>query len=158
VFQILPKVVVEWYTLPLHTREAPCSNHSPETNYPDWNCSWFFQSIQANVCILATLKSGHNCFLPNPFQFIIHLSSFHLTLYSMRYFKVSTNKLQTNNIWCIVQVMKTSLCVFLEVHFRLSLGSKYVLIILFTTILNWRLFLILQTKIHAYIIHQTSCI
>jgi len=30
-----------------------------------------------------TLKLGHDRFLPHPFQFIIHLSSFHLTLYSL---------------------------------------------------------------------------
>jgi hypothetical protein len=36
---------------------------------------------------VSTLKIGHDRFLPNPFQFIIHLSSFHSTLYSLSYWK-----------------------------------------------------------------------
>jgi hypothetical protein len=41
----------------------------------------FPQSLQANVGIL---KLGHYRFLPNPFQFTIHLSPFHSTLYNLK--------------------------------------------------------------------------
>jgi hypothetical protein len=34
------------------------------------------------------LKSGLYCFLPNPFQFIVHVSFLDSTLYSLRYFKI----------------------------------------------------------------------
>jgi hypothetical protein len=33
----------------------------------------------------SVLKLGHDHFLPNPFQFIIHVSPFHSTLYSVSY-------------------------------------------------------------------------
>jgi len=40
-------------------------------------------------CRNNTLKSGHDRFLPNPFQFIIHISPFHSTLYSFSCWKSS---------------------------------------------------------------------
>jgi hypothetical protein len=42
-------------------------------------------TIQANADIVRYLKLGHDRFLPHPFQFIIHLSAFHLTIYSLSY-------------------------------------------------------------------------
>jgi hypothetical protein len=41
----------------------------------------FLQSFQTNSWI--ALRSGHDQFLPVPFQFIIHESSYHPTLYSV---------------------------------------------------------------------------
>jgi hypothetical protein len=50
--------------------------------------SWF-SSVPPGECRDSILKLGHDRFLPNPFQFIIiHLQS--------SYWKVSLNKLQTN--------------------------------------------------------------
>jgi hypothetical protein len=42
-----------------------------------------FFSVPSGECIDSALKLGYNRFLPNPFQFIIHLSSFHSSLYSL---------------------------------------------------------------------------
>jgi hypothetical protein len=39
--------------------------------------------FQANAGIVALTQSVHDRFLPNPFQSIIHLSSYHSTLYSL---------------------------------------------------------------------------
>jgi hypothetical protein len=39
------------------------------------------QSFQTNSDIATGL--GHDCFLPNPVQFIIHLSPYHSTLYNL---------------------------------------------------------------------------
>jgi hypothetical protein len=33
----------------------------------------------------STLKLGHDCFLPNPFQFIIHVPPYHSTLHSLSF-------------------------------------------------------------------------
>jgi hypothetical protein len=44
-------------------------------------CHGFRQSLQANTGIVYQL--GHDCFLPNPFKFTIHLSPYHSTLYSL---------------------------------------------------------------------------
>jgi hypothetical protein len=38
-------------------------------------------------CQDSTLKLGHDRLLPNPFQFIIHLSPYRSTLYSPSYWK-----------------------------------------------------------------------
>jgi hypothetical protein len=44
-------------------------------------------SFPPGNCQDCTLKSGHDHFLPNPSQFIIHLSPYHSTLYSLNYWK-----------------------------------------------------------------------
>jgi hypothetical protein len=43
----------------------------------------FPQSLQANVCVV--LKLGYDWFLPHPFQFIIHWSSYHSALWNLSY-------------------------------------------------------------------------
>jgi hypothetical protein len=48
------------------------SNFSLETGYPDW-----FSSVPSGELSDITLKLGHNCYLPDPFQFIIHFSPYH---------------------------------------------------------------------------------
>jgi hypothetical protein len=49
----------------------------------------FPQSFRANTGRIH--RSGHHCSLPNPFQFIVHLSSHHPTLYTLDTEKVSLN-------------------------------------------------------------------
>jgi hypothetical protein len=43
------------------------------------------QSLQANDRIVPWLN--HECFLPNPFQFIIHQSPYHSMIHSLRYWQ-----------------------------------------------------------------------
>jgi hypothetical protein len=45
----------------------------------------FPQSLKANAGIVP--QTGHDRFLPDPSQFIIHLSCYQLTLYSLRYWQ-----------------------------------------------------------------------
>jgi hypothetical protein len=71
----LPNIVVE-----LRIREAPGSTLGPEISYPEF--SWFY-SVPLGRFWDNTLKLGHDRFLPDPFQFIIRLSPFNLTLYSL---------------------------------------------------------------------------
>jgi hypothetical protein len=77
-----PNVVVEWLALLLRIREVPRSNLGPETGYPNWGFSWF-SSVPPGECRDRSLKLSHDRFLPNPFQFIIQLPHFHLTLFSL---------------------------------------------------------------------------
>jgi hypothetical protein len=54
----------------------------------------FLQSLQTNAGIVPRL--GHNRFLPNPFQFIIHDSSYYPPLYSLDTERVvNTKKITT---------------------------------------------------------------
>jgi hypothetical protein len=62
------------------------SNLSLETIWPHWGFSWF-SLVHLGNCWDSTLKVSHIHFLPNPFQFIIHLSPFHWILYSLIYEK-----------------------------------------------------------------------
>jgi hypothetical protein len=62
-------------------REMPHSNLSWNTGCPDWELS-SFSSVLPGKCRLV-YPSGHDRFLPDSFQFIIHLSSYDHTLYSM---------------------------------------------------------------------------
>jgi hypothetical protein len=71
--------MVEWLTTLLCIREVPGSNLGEETDYPD--SSWF-SSVLPEECRDSALKLGHDRFLPNPFQFFIHLSPYQSTLYS----------------------------------------------------------------------------
>jgi hypothetical protein len=90
--------VVEWLTLLLCIQEVPGSNLNPETGYPDWGFSWF-SSIPTGECQDSALKLGHDCFLLNPFQFIIHLSQYFMQYYIVWVTeKVSLNKLQIPKI------------------------------------------------------------
>jgi hypothetical protein len=87
---VCPNVVVEWLTHLFPIREVAVSNLVPETGYPFWGFRDFPQSLQASARI------GHDRFLPTPFQFIIHLSPFHLTI--LYYRKLVLNKQQMNKI------------------------------------------------------------
>jgi hypothetical protein len=59
-------------------REVTGSNIGPEISYPDKDFS-LFTSVPAGKCRVITLKLGHDRFLPNLFQFFIHLPPFNLT-------------------------------------------------------------------------------
>jgi hypothetical protein len=78
----LLNIVVEWLTLLLCIQEVLGSNLGPETGYPDCGFSWF-SSVLTGKLWDSTLKLGHDPFLPHPFQFIIHLSPLHSTLYNL---------------------------------------------------------------------------
>jgi hypothetical protein len=72
-FDSVPNVEVKRSTLLLRIQEVLDSNLGPDTCYPVWASSWF-SSIPSGECLEGALKLGHDRFLPNPFQFIIHLS------------------------------------------------------------------------------------
>jgi hypothetical protein len=55
----------------LRNREAPDPNLGPETGYPELVVLWF-SSLPPSEWRDSNLKLGHNHFLPNPSQFIIH--------------------------------------------------------------------------------------
>jgi hypothetical protein len=104
-----PNVVVEWLKLLLRFREVPGSNLSSETGYPDWGFSWFC-SVPLSECRVSTLQLGHDRSFPYPFKFIIHLSQFISTLYSLGYWRASLNKLKLNKytVWFGVPLKITS--------------------------------------------------
>jgi hypothetical protein len=52
----------------------------------------------------STLKLGHDHFPPNRFQFVIHLSPFHSTLYSFSYWKSVIEKLQINKYMSLSKI------------------------------------------------------
>jgi hypothetical protein len=79
-----PNVVVECLTLLLRIRVFTGSNLDPETGYLEF---FAVSSVSPGECWVSTFKLGHDRFHPNPFQFIIQLSSFHPTLYSPSYCK-----------------------------------------------------------------------
>jgi hypothetical protein len=57
------------------------------------------------------LKSGQDSFLPNPFQFIIHLPSLHLTLHRLNYRKKpSIIKLYTTTLTVSVRIYSMNIC------------------------------------------------
>jgi hypothetical protein len=60
------------------------SNLGRDTRLPDWSFQWFPQSLQENSRI--SYRLGHDCFLPNPFKFIVNLVSYHWTLYRLAVF------------------------------------------------------------------------
>jgi hypothetical protein len=64
------------------------SNICPQSGSSDWDFSWFY-SVPPGECRNSILQLGHDSFLPNPFQFITHLSSYQSTLYILSYWKVS---------------------------------------------------------------------
>jgi hypothetical protein len=71
---ILPNVVVEWLTLLLCIREVPGSYLDPETRNTE--LLWF-PLTSPGECQDSTFYFGHDCFLPNPLKFIVHISPFH---------------------------------------------------------------------------------
>jgi hypothetical protein len=74
----------EWLTLLHRIRKVPGWNFGPETCYPNWGFLWF-PSVPPGKCWYSTLKLGHDRFLPHPFYFIIHMSSFHSALYNLNF-------------------------------------------------------------------------
>jgi quinol-cytochrome oxidoreductase complex cytochrome b subunit len=68
------------------TKEVLGSNRSQDTCYPDWEFSWFYSFLQTHAWLVSQL--GQSRFLPDPFQFIIHWSSYHSTLYSLRHVSI----------------------------------------------------------------------
>jgi hypothetical protein len=72
-----PNVVMEWLTPLICIRDIPGSNHGPETGYPDRVFVVFLEP--SRQMRHSTLKLGHDHFVPNLSQFIIHLSPFHST-------------------------------------------------------------------------------
>jgi hypothetical protein len=76
----------------LRIRKVSDSNLGSEIGYPDWGFSWLF-SLPPGDCQDCTLS--HNSFLPNLLLFIILLTPYHVTLYSILVTeKASHNKLQ----------------------------------------------------------------
>jgi hypothetical protein len=73
---------------------GPGSDLVPKTGCPDWGFSCF-SSVPPGKCRDRTCVLGNCRFLSNPFQFMIHLSSFHSTLYSLQFLK-SVVKSATN--------------------------------------------------------------
>jgi hypothetical protein len=65
------------------------SNLGRSTGYSERISRYFPQSLQTNAGIVTRL--GHDRFLPNPFQFIIHLSPSHPTLNTIDTEKTSLN-------------------------------------------------------------------
>jgi hypothetical protein len=71
---------------PVSYSNAPGSNIGQERGYPDWSSPWF-SSAPPCECWDSTIRLCYDRFLPNHFQFIIHLSPFHSTLYTFCYCK-----------------------------------------------------------------------
>jgi hypothetical protein len=61
---------------PASYSEVPGSSLRPETGFPDQDFLWVSSVPPVKFRDIA-LNSGNDYFLPNCFQFIIHLSSFH---------------------------------------------------------------------------------
>jgi hypothetical protein len=76
-----PNVVVQWLTILLRIRKVPGSYLGLETGYPD-RFPWF-SSVHPGKCWDNSLKLRHDRFLTRSFQFIIHSSPLHSTLYSL---------------------------------------------------------------------------
>jgi hypothetical protein len=92
-------VVVEWLMLLLRILGVPGSNFDPEISHLHWGCSWF-SSVPLAKWGDITLKLRHNRFLLHPFQFVLHLSPYHSTLYSLVWVteKATKNNIQINQI------------------------------------------------------------
>jgi hypothetical protein len=74
---------------------VPGSNLSPETRYPEWGFTCF-SSVIPHKWRDSYFKLGCDCFLPSPFQFIIHLSPTIWRCIVLVTEIVSLNKLQIN--------------------------------------------------------------
>jgi hypothetical protein len=61
---------------PASCSEDPVLKSRPKSGYPDWGLSWFSLGLPGKWQD-STLKLGHDRFLLNSFQFIIHLSPYH---------------------------------------------------------------------------------
>jgi hypothetical protein len=70
-------------------------SRSGDTGYPDWGFSWF-SSVSPCKYWDSILKLCHGCFLPYPFQFIIHCHPFSRCCIIRVSEIASLNKLQRN--------------------------------------------------------------
>jgi hypothetical protein len=69
-------------------------NIPEDSKLKSWlNSSWLF-SVSAGKCRNITLKLGHDRFVPNPLQFIFHLSHFCLMVHSLSNWGSVVKKLQ----------------------------------------------------------------
>jgi hypothetical protein len=66
-----PSYRMSWLTLLLHIWDVLDSNLGLETSCRDWDLSWIF-SVPPGKCQNNALKLGHDCFLPNLSQVILH--------------------------------------------------------------------------------------
>jgi hypothetical protein len=94
-----------WLTLLLHIQKVLVSNLGPENGYHDWAFSRF-PSVPPGKCWDSTLKIRSWPLPSKSFQFISDLSPYHLTVYSLCYWKIVVNKLQIN----MGQWMKSIFC------------------------------------------------
>jgi hypothetical protein len=78
-----PKVLVEWYHSCFVSGR---SRLQISARIPDILTDVFVIFLSPpSECRDSTLKLGHDCFLPNTFKFIVHLSLSHSTLYNLSY-------------------------------------------------------------------------
>jgi hypothetical protein len=76
------KAVLNVVALLLSILNVPGSNLGPEAGYNNYDHPWI-SSVSLGVVVYLKLRNDR--FLPHPFQFVIHLSSYCSTLYSLRY-------------------------------------------------------------------------
>jgi hypothetical protein len=86
-----PNIAIEWLTILLRIWRSRVQIYY-RISRSILRVSWF-SSVTPDNCRDRTLKLGHDHFLPNPLQFIIHLSPYNSTLYSLHYWKSSLNKI-----------------------------------------------------------------
>jgi hypothetical protein len=107
-------LLVEWLAFLLCTREVSGSDLGSKIEYPDWGFSCF-SPVRSNKCRGSTSKLGHDRFLPNPFQLIIHLSSYYSTLsYSLKMPRLIYYK----------KIKKKPPCIEQQIEFRKSLPAQ----------------------------------
>jgi hypothetical protein len=73
---------------------CPRFKSMPRHCYPGWGFSWY-SSVPPRKCRDSKLNQAIDHFLPHPFQFIIHESSYNLTLYNLSYWnyhQITKNK------------------------------------------------------------------
>jgi hypothetical protein len=113
-------------------------NIPEDSKLKSWlNSSWLF-SVSAGKCQNITLKLGHDRFVPNPLQFIFHLSHFCLMVYSLSNWGSVVEKLQaeahTKNVIYAPTAITFCTCIPQSVLVKLhpvtpnadSGGSRYV--------------------------------
>jgi hypothetical protein len=83
-------------TLSFPVPEVRSSIFDQDTGFPGRGLSWSPQSLQPSVEMIPRL--GRDCFLPNPLQFSIHMSSYQSTLHGLGTESVVTLKKRINHI------------------------------------------------------------
>jgi hypothetical protein len=115
---VLTNVVVEWLAHLLRIQEVSRSNLGPETGYPDWGLSWS-SSIPLGNCWDSAWKLGHDRFLPNPVQFITHLSPF------IRRYTIWVTEKASFNYKLLPDVRTASIIALMTDPLRISETSDY---------------------------------